>query len=115
MKYDQLLSKKKELNDIINNSNKYKINEKYFEGIKKGIFDSFELFNSTIEFYKKYKDNVKLLMNEQKKIWVEWVNYYNGQNGIDKKDYKNRYNKWLFDYIFSNLKINEKSEILGIF
>jgi hypothetical protein len=115
MKYDQLINKKKELNTIINNSNNCKNNEKYYEGLKKGISESFTLINSTITFYKQYKDDVKLLMKEQNKLWLKWVDYYNGQTGIDNSNYKNRYNKWLFDNIFSNIGNEEKSELLELY
>ena len=111
MKFDQLMYKKKELNKMINNSNN---NEKYYEGLKKGVTESFNLFNSTISFYKEYKDDVKLLMKEQNKLWLKWVDYYNSQTSIDNSNYKNRYNKWLFDNIFSNINTEER-ELLELF
>ena len=115
MKYDELINKKKELKKIINNSNFNNKNEKYYEGFKKGVLESVNLFNSTISFYKQYKDDVKLLMKEQNKLWLKWVDYYNGQTSIDNSNYKNRYNKWLFDNIFSNIKTEENEELLELF
>ena len=53
-------------------------------------------------------------MKEQNKLWLKWVDYYNGQTGIDTSNYKNRYNKWLFDNIFSNIGNEEKSELLEV-
>jgi len=115
MKYDQLIDKKKELEKTINNSKELNINEKYLEGLKKGISESFNLFNSTIAFYKKYKDDVKLLMKEQNKLWIKWVDYYNNQTSIDNSNYKNRYNIWLFDNIILKINNDEKNEILELF
>lgn len=113
MKYDQLINKKKELNKIINNSNNN--DKKYNEGLKKGVAKSFDLFNLTIEFYIKYKDDVKLLMKEQNKLWNNWVKYYNTQNKIDNSNYISSYNKWLFDNIFLNIKTEENRQLLELF
>ena len=115
MKFDQLINKKKELYKIINNTSKNSNDEKYYEGLKKGILDSFNLFNSAILFYKQYKNNVKLLMKEQNNLWIKWVDYYNSQKGIDNSNYENRYNKWLFENIFSNINNDEQSDYLELF
>jgi len=116
MKFDQLINKKKELNKIINTSkNNNNNNEQYYEGLKKGVSESFNLFKSTIAFYKEYKDDVKLLMKEQNKLWLKWVDYYNSQTSINNSNYKNRYNKWLFDNIFSNINTEEERELLELF
>jgi hypothetical protein len=115
MKYDQLINKKKKLNKIINNQDNFKDNKKYYEGLKEGVNESFDLFNLTIEFYKKYKDNVKLLMNEQNKLWLKWISYYNNQNDINNSNYKIRYNKWLFDNLFLNINNDKKIGLLEIY
>jgi hypothetical protein len=112
MKFDELLTKKNKLNEILKNSNN---SEKYDIGLKEGIKISFDLFNKSIEFYLKYKDNVKLLMKEQNKLWSKWVSYYNDQNNIDNSNYISSYNKWLFDNIFINIQHDEKRKLLELY
>ncbi len=115
MKYDQIIDKKKELSEIINNSNNVNEEDKYDKGLRKGISESFQLFESVISFYNQYKGNVNLLMKEQNKLWLKWVNYYNHQTGINNSNYTNRYNKWLFDNLFIILNFEEKSELFKLF
>ena len=104
MDYIQLIHKINELNNIIKNQNE-KINIednnlKYIQGFKKGVLESFNLFNSIIDFYNEYKNNVSKLMKEQNKLWKTWVSYYSDIKGIDKSNYNDRYNKWLFENLF---------------
>jgi hypothetical protein len=119
MKYIQLLNKKEEINNIVNQSQSNEKTEtidiKYYEGFKKGVLESFNLFNSTIDFYKQYKDNVKLLMKEQNKLWHKWVEYYNTKTGIDKSNYNDNYNIWLFENLFSELNNNESNETMRLY
>ena len=115
MKFDHLINKKRDLYNIINNTNKKSSNDEYFKGLKKGILDSFDLFNTSILFYKKYKDNVKLLMKEQNNLWLKWVDYYNKQKGINRTNYNNTFNKWLFEKIFSTKDNVEISNFLELF
>jgi len=68
----------------------------YIEGIK----SSFDMFTQLIQQYKRYKDDVKLLMKEQKPLWKSWVSYYEKTNNISQNDYLQQYNTWLFNYIF---------------
>jgi hypothetical protein len=112
MIYEPLKDKKQKIKNNANGTLEYAGNIKYNQGFEKGVSDSFDIFASTIESYKRYKDNVKLLMTEQKKVWKKWVEYYNGKSDIDNSNYLNSYNKWLFDYTFSDIN-NEKSE--GLF
>jgi len=70
------------------------------EGFQKGVEKSFDTFMTIIDQYKHYKNDVKLLMEEQKHLWKEWVDYYEKQSDIPKSEYLIRYNAWLFDYIF---------------
>jgi hypothetical protein len=114
MKYEPLKDIKQKIKNNVNGSidSNDNNNKNYNQGFEKGVSDSFDIFASTIEAYKRYKDNVKLLMNEQQKVWKKWVKYYNGKSDIDNSNYINRYNNWLFDYTFSDIN-NEKSE--GLF
>ena len=74
--------------------------EKYKEGFKEGIEKSFKQFEETIQLYKKYRNNIKLLMEEQNKIWKKWIEYYEKQSNIKKEDFLQKYNDWLFSYLF---------------
>ncbi len=92
------------MKDIFTSSDK-KINEKseFYLGFKKGVDDSFNTFVSYIDIFKRYKNNVKLLMNEQKDIWLKFVQYYETQSDKNTSNYLSRYNNWLFDYIFYDI------------
>ena len=63
-----------ELKNIINKSSN---DDTYYEGLKKGVTESFKFFNYSMSFYNKYKNDVKLLMKEQQSVWKKWINYYN--------------------------------------
>jgi hypothetical protein len=86
------------------------------DGYQKGMQLSFETFTSLLNQYIKYKDNVKLLMKEQNETWKKWVSYYEKQNNISKSDYNQRFNTWLFDYIFNKgiYQLEEKMNILDL-
>ena len=110
MKYEPLKNKKQKM---IKNSQQSKNNDEFYRGFEKGVDNSFELFYSFIDLYKKYKNDIKLLMNEQKNIWSKWVDYYEKQNKIDATNYIDNYNNWLFDYIFSDFN-EDSSELLNL-
>ena len=112
MDYVQLIKKKQELKNIINESSN---DDTYYEGLKKGVSESFKFFNCSMSFYKKYKNDVKLLMKEQNKLWLEWIKYYNKQENINKLNYLDIYNKWLFNDIFSNIQNKDDNNLLEIF
>lgn len=75
-------------------------NEEYKKGYKEGVEEAFKQFEKTIKLYNRYKNNTKLLMEEQNKIWKKWISYYEKQRDINKKDFLQRYNNWLFSYLF---------------
>ena len=109
MEYEPLKDKKQKLKNTIFSSNKQKSEKKDFcIGFEKGVDESFEVFETFIEYYNKYKNDVKLLMNEQKNIWSKWVKFYDNQTKVNPSEYLIKYNEWLFNYIFSN--INEENE-----
>jgi len=116
MKYEPLKDKKQKIKKNINGSKECNNhNDKNFnQGFEKGISDSFDLFASTIEEFKRYKDNVKLLMKEQQTVWKKWVEYYNGKSDIDNSNYLNRYNNWLFEYTFSNINGEKTDELFPL-
>ncbi|HEC89729.1 MAG TPA: hypothetical protein ENI44_04005 [Thermoplasmatales archaeon] len=72
----------------------------YNKGYKEGVEEAFKQFEETIQLYNRYKDNIKLLMEEQNNIWKKWIEYYEKQKSITKEDFLQRYNDWLFSYIF---------------
>jgi len=75
----------------------------FYSGFKKGVDDSFNTFAYYVDFFKRYKNNVKLLMNEQKDIWLKFVKYYETQSDTNTSNYLSRYNNWLFNYIFYDI------------
>jgi len=97
MKLEPLKKKKycliKDLNKKNNNFN---------EGFKDGVDRSFKVFTSYINYYTRYQDDIKLLLDEQKKIWDKWTKFYEKQGNITKENYLDIYNKWLFNYIFGD-------------
>ena len=108
MKFESLSEIKKCLSDNGKTKKQIKDNTKDFtDGYQKGIEESFNSFSQLIDQFKKYQNNVKLLMNEEKNIWKQWVSYYEKQSSISKTDYLDKYNSWLFEYIFCKIK-NEK-------
>jgi len=104
MKYKSLKDKKQELKK----NHKKSSNNEFKDGFEQGVDNSFDLFASYVDQYKRYKDDVKLLMKEQKNVWTNWVKYYENQSNVDTANYINKYNEWLFDYMFSN--INEETD-----
>ena len=102
MKFEPLKDKKQKMMKDVLKSTDNNNNDKneFYLGFKKGIDDSFNVFASFIDLFNRYKNNVKLLMNEQKDVWLKFVQYYEAQSDINKSNYLSRYNNWLFDYIF---------------
>ena len=115
MKYEPIKNKKQKMKDeILKLKNKKDSNElEFYSGFEKGVDNSFNLFASFIELYKKYKGDVKLLMNEQKNIWSKWVEYYEQKSDINTENYIEMYNNWLFDYIFSDVN-GKNSDFLNL-
>ena len=105
MQYEPLKEQKQKIKkDFLSLKNQNNTNKKeFYMGFEKGVDNSFDLFASFIDLFKKYKNNVKLLMNEQKKVWSKWVKYYENHSNIDTSNYLEKYNDWLFDYLFSDL------------
>ena len=91
--------------DILTSTD-HKDGKEFYKGFERGVDDSFNVFVSYVDLFKRYKNNVKLLMDEQKDVWLKFVQYYETQKDIDKSNYLSRYNSWLFDYIFCD--VNEK-------
>jgi len=105
MKYVSLKDKKQQLKK----GQKKSKNEEFRIGFEKGIDESFDLFSNFIDLYKKYKNDVKLLMNEQKPIWTKWVKYYENQPKVESSNYLNIYNEWLFNHIFCDIDDDSES------
>lgn len=108
MKLEPLKNKKHNLKKELNKKNSH-----FSDGFKNGVDKSFEVFSSYIHYYNRYQDNIKLLLDEQKKIWKEWTKYYDKQDNINKENYLEIYNKWLFNYIF--IKNNLDNEEYSLF
>lgn len=112
MKCEPLKDKRQKIMKDVLKSAKDKIDEKseFYLGFKKGVDDSFSVFASFVDLFKRYKNNVKLLMNEQKDVWMKFVEYYETQSDINTSNYLIIYNNWLFEYIFydiNNLSAND--------
>ena len=105
MKCEPLKDKKQKMMiDVLTSTdNNFNDKSEFFLGFKKGVDDSFNVFASFVDLFKRYKNNVKLLMNEQKDVWLKFVQYYETQSDSNTSNYLNRYNNWLFDYIFYDI------------
>lgn len=100
MKLEPLQEKRQQLEKQALSFSKNGKADQFDVGFQKGIETSFETFTMLIEQYIRYKNEVKLLMEEQKPLWKEWIQYYEKQSDIPQSEYITRYNTWLFDYLF---------------
>ena len=116
MKCEPLKDKKqKMMKDVLTSTDNNSNDKSDFNlGFKKGVNDSFNVFASFIDLFKKYKNNVKLLMNEQKDVWLKFVKYYETQSNTNTSNYLNRYNNWLFDYIFYDINNMSPNDFLSL-
>ena len=55
---------------------------------------------AAVLFYKQYRNDITLLMKEQKKVWDRWIVYYNSLQNVSKSNVNSKFNQWLFDYCF---------------
>ncbi len=100
MKLESLQQKKQEIEKQAQAFSKECKHNSFDEGFQKGVETAFDTFVNLIDQYKHYKNDVKLLMDEQAHLWKEWVQYYEKQPDIPQSEYLVRYNAWLFDYLF---------------
>jgi hypothetical protein len=107
----ETLSEKKQ--EAIKNPNKFlnHINDSkdFILGFKQGIKTSFSIFEEFLNIYIRYHNNVKLLLKEQKNVWRKWIEFYEKSSNISATNYLQKYNNWLFSYLFSfdeNTSIN---------
>ena len=116
MKCEPLKDKKQKIIKDILNSTDNNVNDEseFYLGFKKGVDDSFNTFASFVDLFKRYKNNVKLLMDEQKDVWKKFVKYYETQSDKNKSNYLNKYNNWLFDYIFYNINNLDSNDFLSL-
>ena len=67
-----------------------------------------------VEFFKRYRSNLKLLMEENEKAYKKWINHYEslpesqesnflGKSEVNILKYIDKYNEWLFNYTFSDI------------
>lgn len=90
----------------------YKKNKKskeddFCKGFSEGVSEAFQEVQNSIDLFKRYQNDVKLLMKEQKPVWKHWVSFYEDKN-INQDEYLDQYNGWLFDFVF--LKGSRKKE-----
>ncbi|KYK23751.1 hypothetical protein AYK24_07065 [Thermoplasmatales archaeon SG8-52-4] len=116
MKIEPLKYKKQKLMKNILTTTDNNINDKseFYLGFKKGVNDSFEIFTNFVDLFKKYKNNVKLLMNEQKDVWSKFVKFYKNQSNTNKSNYLSIYNNWLFEFIFHDINDMNINDFLSI-
>ena len=116
MKCEPLKDKKQKMMKNVLTSTDNNINDEseFYLGFKKGVNDSFNIFASFVDLFKKYKNNVKLLMNEQKDVWLKFVQYYETQSDTNPSNYLNRYNNWLFEYIFYDINNMNPNDFLSL-
>ena len=99
MKLEPLPQKKQQLSKQASKKVQKQQDDSFSSGYIEGVKSSFETFSHLIHQYKRYKDDVKLLMEEQKPLWKSWVSYYEKKKNISQNDYLKQYNTWLFEYI----------------
>ena len=116
MKCEPLKDKKQKMMKNVLTSTDNNINDEseFLLCFKKGVDDSFNVFTSYFDLFKKYKNNVKLLMNEQKDVWLKFVQYYETQSDTNPSNYLKRYNNWLFDYIFYDINNMSPNDFLSL-
>jgi len=103
------------MKDILTSTDKNIDNRsEFYLGYKKGVDDSFNVFTSFVDLFKRYKNNVKLLMNEQKDVWLKFVQYYETQSDTNTSNYLSIYNNWLFDYIFHDINNQNPDDFLSL-
>lgn len=83
------------------------------KGYTKGVSEAFQEVQESVNLFKRYENDVKLLMKEQKPVWKNWVSYYEDQN-INQDEYIYRYNVWLFDFVFLKGNKKEKESLLHL-
>ena len=116
MKCEPLKDKKQKIMKDVLRSTDSKPNDEneFYLGFKKGVDDSFNTFASFVDLFNKYKNNVKLLMNEQKDVWLKFIKYYKTQSNTNKSNYLNIYNNWLFQYIFYDVNNMSPNDFLSL-
>ena len=82
--------------------------EEFHKGFGKGVTEAFKEVQQSVVLFKRYENDVKLLMKEQKPVWKDWVSFYEDKK-ISQDEYVQRYNNWLFDYVFIKGKKKEES------
>ncbi len=91
-----------------NKKSKPSSKEDYHKGYDKGVTEAFKEVQQSVVLFKRYENDVKLLMKEQKPVWKNWVSFYE-EKKIKQNEYMQRYNNWLFDYVFIKGKKKEES------
>jgi hypothetical protein len=116
MKCEPLKYKKQKLmKDILTTADNNITDKSEFHlGFKKGVNDSFEIFANYVDLFKRYKNSVKLLMNEQKDVWLKFVHFYENKSDTNKSNYLSIYNNWLFEFIFYDINNMEQDGFLSI-
>lgn len=116
MKCEPLKDKKQKIMKDFLVSTENKINDKsdFYFGFKKGVDESFNVFASFVDLFNRYKNNVKLLMNEQKDVWLKFVKYYETLPGTSTSNYLSRYNNWLFNYIFYDINDMSANDLFSL-
>jgi hypothetical protein len=116
MKCEPLKDKKEKMmkDVLISTDNNINDESEFYLGYKKGVNDSFNNFASYVDLFKKYKNNVKLLMNEQKDVWLKFVKYYENQSDNSTTNYLKKYNSWLFEYIFYDINNLNPNDYLSL-
>ena len=116
MKCEPLKDKKQKMMKDFLTSTGNNINDKneFYLGFKKGVDDCFNVFASFVDLFKRYKNNVKLLMNEQKDIWLKFVKYYETQSNTNNSNYLSKYNNWLFNYFFYDINSESIDDFLSL-
>ena len=79
------------------------LKDKKFDTPNNKTVFSEDAITSAVGFYKRYKNNIKRLMEEQKPIWKVFISYYNDSSDFSQENHLEKYNDWLFNYTFSDV------------
>jgi hypothetical protein len=116
MSWDLLMKKLEPLSvkeELIRKMNNQSSEENFRKGFTQGVDEAFQEFENSVDLFKRYENDVKLLMKEQKPVWKNWVSFFEGKK-INQDEYLERYNVWLFEFVFLKGKRKKEESLLNL-
>lgn len=99
-----LNGKQQELYDLHHDRN---MSDGYNYGYRCGVNDSFDVFKSAVELYKKYRNNEKQFRKDFADIHMGFKEFQEKHKN-KQLSYFRYYREWLFDYCFKDVIKEEK-------